>query len=137
MGIARESVWLGSLCLADMLWTVWLIRSGLAIEANPILSFYLNRGLITFVAVKSLLFVGPLLVLEWVRRRRPRFVQAMLRLAIALYLGSYCAGIWRINRVSRTGSGAETATTVPHSSGRSTPLELGRAERGLASRRES
>src|SRR5579871_5090942 len=120
MGISRESMWLGILCLADMLSTVWLVRNGLATEANPILRFYMDRSLTVFVEAKSLLVIGPLIILEWTRRRRPRFVLAMLRMTIALYLGSYCAGIWRINHIIRTGHLVAVSSPVQHGDGRDT-----------------
>jgi hypothetical protein len=95
--IARETWLLGLFCTLDMLFTVWLLHKGLAKEANPVMEFYVDRGLWAFIAVKSLLFVAPLTVLELLRRKRPRFVQTLLRVGIAAYLLVYGIGGLRAN----------------------------------------
>jgi hypothetical protein len=97
MGIARETWALALICAADMVLTAWLVGTGQAKEANPIMRFYLDLGTSVFVAMKTLLFVAPLFVLELIRRRRPRLVQTLLRLGIALYLIVYSMGVLHVN----------------------------------------
>src|SRR5690349_5687870 len=64
MAIAAESVVLGVLCLFDFVSTVWLLRTGIAMEANPVLGFYIqNGGIIAFAGAKVLLTIGPLFAL--------------------------------------------------------------------------
>jgi hypothetical protein len=93
MVVAVESLMLGALCLFDLISTVWLLRSGAAVEANPLLGFYIQAGgIIAFIAAKVLLTIGPLYVLEVLRRRRPRLVRTMLRIGIALYIIAYGLG---------------------------------------------
>jgi hypothetical protein len=97
MRVTRESMLLAAICIADLTTTIWFVNGMGAQEANPMMRFYLDRGVAPFVAAKLLLFVGPLAVLEWARRRHPRFVRTMLRLGIALYVGFYGMVVWRIN----------------------------------------
>jgi hypothetical protein len=93
MRIAAESVVLGFLCLLDMISTVWLLHTGQAMEANPLLNFYVtNGGLVSFAAAKTLLSLGPLFALEVLRRKHPRVVHSVLRAGIALYLITYGIG---------------------------------------------
>ena len=54
MKLARETVLLAALGLADLGHTVYFIHIGIATEANPILSFYLRSGLLPFIAIKLL-----------------------------------------------------------------------------------
>jgi len=98
MRLSIEGAVLASLCLADALFTVWLVAAGRAVEANPILRFYLqDGGLVAFLGAKLLLSLGPIFVLERTRVRRPRFIRSLLRAGIALYVLSYGVGVWRAN----------------------------------------
>jgi len=97
MRVTRETWILAAICLVDLITTLWFVRHGGASEGNPVMNFYLQQGVLPFVVAKCVLFLGPLLVLEWARRRNPRFVLTMLRVGIALYLGLYGAVVWRIN----------------------------------------
>lgn len=95
--VARESLVLAAICLADLITTLWFVHHEGASEGNPLMNYYLEQGVIPFIAAKCVLVLMPLAVLEWARRRKPRFVQAMLRVGIVLYLGMYGAVVWRIN----------------------------------------
>lgn len=101
MKIAKETWTLALICTLDMVSTAWLLAGGRAHEANPILRFYANSGLAAFIAFKSLLFVAPLYVLELMRRRRPRFIQRLLRFGIAAYLLGYGLGVLSVNADAR------------------------------------
>lgn len=95
--ISPEGATLALLCLLDLIVTVWLIRAGIAVEGNPVLGFYLQIGMGAFVASKLLLSLGPVLVLEWLRGRRPRFIRNLLRASILLYLLVYFGGVLLLN----------------------------------------
>lgn len=97
MKIARETWLLALFCTLDMLFTAWLLQKGLAKEANPVMKFYVDRSLLDFVVVKSLMFIAPLTVLELLRRKNPVFVRNMLRVGIVAYLLMYCVGSIRAN----------------------------------------
>ena len=97
MRISRESWLLAGICVADLASTIWLVARHGAAEGNPIMRFYLEQGVGVFVLAKMLFFLGPLVILEWARRERPRFVHGMLRLGIVLYVGSYGLGVLRLN----------------------------------------
>ncbi len=97
MKIARETWLLGLFCTLDMIFTVWLIHKGLATEANPVMGFYVEKSLPVFVVIKSLMFIAPLTVLEMLRRKKPRFVQNVLRLGVLAYVIVYSVGVIRTN----------------------------------------
>ncbi len=100
--VSRETWILGAICLIDMISTVLLVHNGKAIEANPILVPFMNRGMMWFVLAKSTLFVGPLFGLEYLRLRKPVFVKRMLRLAIAGYLVTYVLGGVQLNMADQS-----------------------------------
>lgn len=98
MRLARETWLLLALGLLDLASTVWLLCRGVAWEANPIMYWYLERGgLGIFCAVKALLMVCPLAILEWVRRVDPNLGLWALRFALAGYVLLYSVMVWRAN----------------------------------------
>src|SRR3954454_20455358 len=97
MKLAPETWVFGGICFADMLSTLWLVHSGMAIEANPLMRFFLDRGSLCFVVAKSFLFLGPLFALELLRRRHPESITRMLRVGLALYLICYGVGTVQAN----------------------------------------
>lgn len=113
MKISWESRILAVICFADMMSTLWLVKMGAAAEANPIMRFYLNLGAIWFLLAKSLLFVGPIYLLEMMRRRHPLPIQRALRLGIVLYLVCYAIGGWKANTPDDIPSGP-TIQIVKH-----------------------
>jgi hypothetical protein len=97
MKFARESWILTVICLVDLTTTMWLVSNHGAREGNTVMNYFLNWGYVPFIGAKLLMFLAPLALLEWARRRNPKFVTGMLRFAIVLYLAIYCAGVYRIN----------------------------------------
>jgi hypothetical protein len=85
--LSVESCVLLVICLADLVFTTWLVSTQRATEGNPLMSYYMNRGWLPLVVAKATLIIMPLFIAEWARRHRPQFVRTMLRLAIAAYLG--------------------------------------------------
>jgi hypothetical protein len=98
MRLARETWLMAGICIADLVTTIWFVNSHGASEGNPLMNYYLQMGVVPFIAAKMVFFVGPLVVLEWARQKRPLFVRNMLRVGIALYLGFYGTVVWRINK---------------------------------------
>lgn len=112
--ISRESYVLGAICAADMISTILLVRSGRAIEANPLLTPFMERGLVCFFFAKSMLFMVPLFALELLRNKRPEFVKKMLRVGIAAYVLSYGIGVLHINHAHNTIPGQiASSSTAP------------------------
>jgi hypothetical protein len=97
MVLARETLLLGTLCLADLVITALLISTGFFTEGNPILAHYLQYGLFAMCLVKLFSFVVPLTVAEWYRRSHPRFIRNLLRATLYLYVIGYVTGIAAIN----------------------------------------
>lgn len=85
----RESVILAEICMLDLIFTVFLIQMGFATESNPILRFYLEINLGTFILAKIFLSIGPLVALEVLRSHRPYFVKWIIRAAIVMYILTY------------------------------------------------
>lgn len=91
--VLPETVAIAAVGGADLLWTVYLLASGEAYEANPLMASILHAwGPGGFVLAKALLLAVPLTVAEGARHRHPAFVRGALRVALALYLGIYALG---------------------------------------------
>lgn len=135
MRIARESRWLAAICAADLVTTLWFVYGMGAQEANPLMQGFLSHGIAAFVVAKTALVIGPLAVIEWARRHRPRFAHGALRACIALYLISYGSVVWRINADAQEPqmSAAEVRAIESHSSAPVTRDELAQRRLELAS----
>jgi hypothetical protein len=110
--VSMESYVLAFICAADMISTIMLVRSGKAIEANPILIPFMERGFGCFLAAKSMFFLVPLFALELLRSKRPLFVKKMLRVGIAAYLISYGIGVIRVNQMHHVPDGQIAAREI-------------------------
>lgn len=89
MTLAKESLLLIGICVADLASTLLLLSSGGAVEGNPIMAFYLKYGIGAFVMAKLTLVFLPIFIAEWGKQYRPRFVRKVLRATIGLYVGMY------------------------------------------------
>src|SRR5690348_8831099 len=97
MKIARESWVIAAIGIADLVTTIIFIKHHGAHEANPLFRHYWEMGVPAFIAAKMACLLGPLVVLEWARKRNPRFVSRALRGAIAAYLTFYGVGFAKLN----------------------------------------
>ena len=61
------------------------------------MSYFLEFGYVPFILAKTAMFMVPIALLEWARRRNPNFVIGTLRCGIALYLVIYTVGVYGIN----------------------------------------
>ena len=95
--LSRGNMVLGIICTMDLLSTLYLYLANRMVEANPVMAFLLSKGLFWFVIIKLLSYVPAVYVLEWYRRRDPKFAGLMTRAAIGGYLGIYVLGILTIN----------------------------------------
>ena len=89
MTLAKESLLLIGICVADLASTLLLMNNSGAIEGNPLMAYYLRYGIGTFVMVKLSLVFLPIFIAEWGKQYNPRFVRKMLRATIGVYLGMY------------------------------------------------
>lgn len=78
-------------CMLDTFSSALLFALGLAREANPLLAPAAEAGVVRFVLIKILTFVPTIYLVEWYGRRRPGFVQPLLRWAAWAYLILYVA----------------------------------------------
>jgi hypothetical protein len=86
-----ETIMLALIAYADTVSTLWLVNSGLAVEANPLMAFYLQQGALWFIGIK-LLMIMPAFAVDLNRARNPRRVRLGLRAALCLYIGVYLFG---------------------------------------------
>jgi hypothetical protein len=91
--LSRETLLLLAICLFDTVSSAWLFHHHAAVEANPILRGPAEAGMLPFVSAKLLTFIPALLAAEWYRRRRPEFVQPLLRCAGVAYATVYGAAV--------------------------------------------
>lgn len=83
--------------IVDLVLTIFFVRYRDAAEGNPLMAYYLSKGIPSFVVAKAVLCAVPLFILEYARRHRPRLVKYCMRGAIAAYLGSYTMGVAQMN----------------------------------------
>lgn len=90
-GLCPETVFLILLCMADAFSTIFFVKTGMAVEANPIMDFFLVRGAFVFLAAKVISFLPFVVVCESFRRRHPLQGRKMIRVAVwgyaLLYVG--------------------------------------------------
>ncbi|HEY3331333.1 MAG TPA: DUF5658 family protein [Capsulimonadaceae bacterium] len=88
-----DSMLFGLVCLLDMISTVYLVVAGIAREGNPWLAYWMEQGVVSFVAVKLLTFLPTLAVAAYYRRAYPRFIGISLRVALAAYIAIYIISV--------------------------------------------
>ncbi|NUL82242.1 MAG: hypothetical protein HUU60_05895 [Armatimonadetes bacterium] len=99
------------LCAADLLTTLVFLQKGMAEEGNPIMKFYLEHSALAFIAVKGVLVIGPLVIIEWGRRHRPISVRKLARVAAFGYAGIYLGLFLQVNGPEVFGT---TASVPPY-----------------------
>lgn len=81
------------ICSADMASTVYWYMHGKAVEANPVLSYWLNKSVIAFCIAKMTTFVPLLVICTVLRTRYARVITPGLRIAMVAYVLIYVAAI--------------------------------------------
>lgn len=95
--ISIEAALIFSIGVLDLVTTMAWIGNHGADEANPIFKRYLAFGPLWFAAAKMILLLAPIFILEWARRRRPRFAKWGARAALVGYVSLYVVGVIRLN----------------------------------------
>lgn len=95
--ISRESWIIAAICAADLVSTLLFVHHYGAREGNPLMNFYLQKGVVPFILAKCAMFLFPIMIIEWARRHNPRFVLRMARFAIAAYIGLYAVVVAKEN----------------------------------------
>lgn len=76
--------------LADLLSTLFWLKTGQAIEVNPVMAAVLHAGLGAFILVKLSTLAAYVGVVEWYRRRRnPAFARLVGSITLFGYVGIY------------------------------------------------
>ena len=76
--VLRESAALALLCTADMISTLYVVRTHMAVETNPLFVGPLAHSDVAFLTLKAASYLVPIAILELIRPVRPE--------AVALYL---------------------------------------------------
>ncbi|WP_348222327.1 DUF5658 family protein [Capsulimonas sp.] len=97
MKISRDGIILTAIGIIDLMTTIFLVNYREASEGNPVMAYYLQQGIPVFIVAKLVLCLGPLYLLEYARRHRPKMVMMSMRVAIAAYLCAYVGGISQLN----------------------------------------
>jgi hypothetical protein len=89
-----QSVVMCIICLADMVSTCIVVGMGLAVEANPLMAYFMNQGIVMFILAKSLSFVVPIFIIEYMRPRykNPILIQRFLTAGVVIYALVYILG---------------------------------------------
>lgn len=90
--ILLESVLLAAVCTLDMISTLYLIRTHLAIESNPLMVGPLEHSDAAFLLIKGATYMVPIMILELLRPVRPDLIQRALRVCLLGYLATYALG---------------------------------------------
>jgi uncharacterized membrane protein len=84
--------------LLDLATTVLWLRTGHAVEANPVMAALLHAGLPVFILVKMCTLAAYVGVIRWYRRRNPEFCRAVGNFTFSAYLLIYVTSLWCVNR---------------------------------------
>lgn len=95
--ISRESIAIAMIGIADLATTLMWVHQHGAREANPVFAHYLAMGPVWFSLMKLVCLAAPIFLLEWARRRRPKFTLWASRFAITAYVMLYGIGFVRLN----------------------------------------
>jgi len=72
--------------------TIFVVRSGLAIEANPFMATLLSKGVLVFAIGKTFSFLLPLGCIELIRPLAPAFIRKSLQIGTIGYVAIYLIG---------------------------------------------
>lgn len=85
------------ICLIDLLHTIVLVGTGVAVEANPLLAPIIAHSWLAFALVKAASFMVPLAIIEAIRPLRPHFIRRALRLGAIAYVLVYAISFLNVN----------------------------------------
>ena len=90
--VLRESVALAVLCTADMISTLYWVRTQSAVESNPLFVGPLAHSDAAFLILKGASYLAPIAILEALRPLRPESVVRALRACLVGYVALYALG---------------------------------------------
>ena len=96
IAIFKENVVLLYVCYLDLIVTIILLLHGNH-EANPIMSFFYNRGIEWFVIVKFASVLPFVIATEHLGRKEPQKARRYIKLAIGIYLVMYVILFLKVN----------------------------------------
>jgi hypothetical protein len=94
-----ESTVLAVVSLADAFFTILLIYGGHAAEGNPMMAYYLSKGIHWFVVVKVGYLIAGLTACELLRTRNPKAARFLVRFGMYAYILTYVLGDLHINHI--------------------------------------
>ena len=95
--ISWQSITILAICLFDLLSTIWLLETGLATEANPLMAYLLEHGMGWFCGIKMGTVFCLVAVTEWYRKHNPVFVRNIMWVTITGYITIYVVLLIKVN----------------------------------------
>jgi hypothetical protein len=94
-----ETIIFFTLCTIDLISTIFLVRHGLAKEANPVLKWAYNYGDFYFCFVKFFTYSVPLSIIETIKSEKNiNTIRWILRIGIFAYLLNYGVLSYIVNK---------------------------------------
>ncbi len=79
----------------DLLTTMLLVLRGMG-EGNPLFAWLLRHGFVPFAIGKLIFLIGPILLLEWVRTKKPQTAETGTWIAVGFYALLYLTQIFSL-----------------------------------------
>lgn len=101
MNIHKHKIHISTICLVtvgmfDLVTTLMLINRGGVAEGNPWFAWLVEHGSLALVVGKLLFLAGPIVLLEFVRTKKPHSAEIGTWVAFVLYLYLYVGHILKI-----------------------------------------
>lgn len=95
--MSQQSKILSWLILADAAWTVYVVSTGKALEANPIMAYFLSYSILLFVAVKIITLMALVIALEFVHYKQMKNAHRWSNVALVSFVLVYLIGVMGVN----------------------------------------
>lgn len=85
------------LIIADVTWTIYVVHTGMAIEANPLMAYLVNHNVPAFVAIKLICPVAVSVVLTHMKATQPKKAIFWSHIALWGFVALYVFGSVGVN----------------------------------------
>src|SRR5690349_7769868 len=92
-----ETCVLSLVTMVDTFWTLYLVKAGYAVEANPGLAWALQVGTPMFLALKLFHLVPAIVAFEWLRGLNPSFAKLAAKVSMWGYIAFYVLASVRLH----------------------------------------
>lgn len=95
--LSSESLALITVCALDAILTIFLVASGMAVEANPFMKYFMECGVGVFCLAKMLPLIPLVGLTEWYRKFNPLFVKKAMQFGVVAYTVFYGISVLMVN----------------------------------------